>query len=307
MASEPEDGREKGCRCGFIALAGRPNAGKSTFLNTVLGEKLSIVSDKPQTTRNRILGVYHGEGLQIGFLDLPGIHKPKFRMNRQMMRAVHQGLDDADLAFHFVDISVKSGSGDRFVRDFLAEKKLPVILVVNKMDLVNKNRAVALVDELYRDFQPLELVPISAKTGANTDRLMEIAATLLPKGELLFAEDTLTDQPVRFMAAEFIRETILVRTRDELPHAVAVSIESFAFDEAEDRYSLEALIWVEKTTQRKIILGARGDMIKKIRESSRRSLKALLGKPVSLELFVKVQDKWRDQEKFLKNLDPLAD
>lgn len=283
-------------KCGFIALAGRPNAGKSTFLNHVLGEKVSIVSDKPQTTRNKIMGVYHGDDLQIGFLDLPGIHKPKHKMNRVMMRTVVAGLEEADLIFHFVDISAPIGAGDRFAREFLSRREIPVVLVLNKMDLINKSKAIALIDQIYKEFKPAELIPISAKTGDNLDQLLEIGTKYLEEGEQLFEDDALTDQPLRFMARELIREKLLHYTRDEIPHSVAVTLEQYEFDEEQDTYVLTAIIWAERTSQRRIILGNSGKMISKITRGSRQSLRQLLGKPVELELFVKVEEKWRDKE-----------
>jgi len=282
-------------KCGFIALAGRPNAGKSTFLNHVLGEKVAIVSNKPQTTRNRILGVYHAPERQIGFLDLPGIHKPKFAMNREMMRAVSAGLGDADLAFHFIDVSVPIGSGDQFVHEYLAKRELPVILVANKIDLVNKAKMIPVLDQLHKRFSPAELFPVSAKTGENLDDLLDVAAKYLPEGELLFPDDTLTNQPLRFMAAELIREQILHKTREELPHAVAVSIGEFRSDEEEGTWFIGATIWVERTSHRRIILGSGGKMISAISSNARRSLRGLLDKPVELDLFVKVQENWRNR------------
>ena len=287
-------------RTGFVALAGRPNAGKSTFLNQVLGEKVAIVSDKPQTTRNRILGIYHTEGLQIGFLDLPGIHKPKHTLNQLMMRAVHQGLEDADLILHFIDVTAKPGNGDRFVHQIVTAKDLPVILVANKIDLVNKNKIIPLLDQLMRDFQPKELVPISALKGSNTARLLDLCRTYLHEGERLFGADDLTDQPMRFMAQELIREKILHHTREEIPHAAAVAIEDWT--QTEDACLITAVIWVEKSNQRKIILGTNGQMISRIRLGAQRSLRHLVGVPVKLELFVKVQENWRDRQSFLGQL-----
>jgi len=288
-------------RCGNIALAGRPNAGKSTFLNEVLGEKVSIVSDKPQTTRNRILGVYNGENCQIGFLDLPGIHKPEHRMNRLMMRTVHLGLSDADLIFHFIDATCAIGSGDRFVRDFLKEQKLPVIMVVNKIDLVNKSKLIPKLTEIEETFTPDELIPISAKTGDNLQKLLEIGCKYLEEGEAIYPVETLTNQTVRFMAQEAIREKILHYTHQEIPHATAVNLERF--EETEDEVFIGAVIWVDRANQRKIILGKQGQMISKIRQGARRGLKQMLDKKVTLELYVKVQEQWRDQEKILKDLD----
>ena len=280
-------------------MAGRPNAGKSTFLNFVLKEKVSIVSDKPQTTRNRILGVHHGDGVQIGFLDLPGIHKPKHKMNRLMMRAVNHGLADADLIIHFIDTAKPIGSGDRFVLRMLAEQETPVILAANKIDLVNKSKLIPKLERLHQEFEPRELVPISAKTGENLDRLLALCAEAMPEGDPLFGEDALTDQPLRFMAQEFIREKLLHYTRDELPHAAAVSVTEFQRDDEEDGYRIEAVVWVERASQRKIVLGAGGSMISKISQGARRSLKQLLEKPVQLELFVKVRENWRDQDRDL--------
>ncbi len=287
-------------KCGYVALAGRPNAGKSTFLNRVLKEKVSIVSDKPQTTRNKILGVYHGENIQIGFLDLPGIHKPKYRMNRMMMRAVNNGLDDADLILHFIDMSVPSGSGDRYVDEFLKQRDVPLILVLNKMDLVNKTKALPKINQLYEDFSPEEVVPVSAKTGENLDQLLEIITRYIPAGEFLFDEDDLTDQPLRFMASEAIRENVLHLTREEVPHAVAVTIETF--EETEEDVFISALILVERSSQRRILLGSGGSMISKLSQQSRRALRKLLHKAVELELYVKVQDKWRNDDQLLGEL-----
>ncbi|CAM2070638.1 GTPase Era [Sulfidibacter corallicola] len=286
-------------RCGYIALAGRPNAGKSTFLNAVLGEKVSIVSDKPQTTRNRILGVYHGDDLQIGFFDLPGIHKPNHAMNRVMMRLVNQGVGDADLILHFIDVSVPLGSGDRFVHEMLGKLDIPIIVVANKMDLVNKSKVLPTLDTIHKEFQPKELIPISAKTGDNRDHLMSIIASYLPEGEFLFQDDMLTDQPIRFMAQELIREKILHYTREELPHAAAVAIESFQYDEARETYEIGAVIYIEKASQRRIVLGQQGSMISKIRRGAQRSLHELLKKPVELDLFVKVSENWRNNDRFL--------
>ena len=287
-------------RAGFVALAGRPNAGKSTFVNYVLGEKVSIVSDKPQTTRNKILGIYHGEDVQIGFLDLPGIHKPKYKMNRMMMRSVSNGLEDADLIFHFLDLSVPFGSGDRYVSDFLASRDVPVILVLNKMDLINRGKAIPKIEKLHQELQPAELVPISAMSGDNVDRLLELAKRFLPEGENLFPEDELTDQPLRFMVQEFIREKLLHFTRDEIPHAVAVTIESFK--EFQESIEITAVIWVEKKTQRRIVLGSGGQMIKKVRLAAQRSLKKLLDKPFELELVVKVKENWRENDSLFDDL-----
>lgn len=284
-------------KCGFIALAGRPNAGKSTFLNKVLGEKISIVSDKPQTTRDCILGIYQGKQTQIGFLDLPGVHKPQHAMNRMMMRSVNTGLEDADVIFHFIDVSQTIGSGDRFVRDFLKKRDVPVILVANKMDLVNKSKVLPTLQLLQDEFDPKELVPISALEGDNTERLLEIGAQYLPEADFRFDEDEITDKPLRFIAREFIREKVLHFTKFEIPHAVAVTIQTF--EETPESVRIEATLWCERATQRGILLGKQGQMISKIRTAAKRSLKRFLGKPIELDLFVKVQENWRNNDKLL--------
>lgn len=290
-------------RSGNVALAGRPNAGKSTFLNYILGEKISIVSDKPQTTRNRILGVYHGENIQIGFIDLPGIHKPEHRMNRLMMRAVNQGLEDADVVLHFIDGTQSIGPGDRFVHSYLAEKNIPVIVVVNKIDIINKAKLIPLLQDIQTAFEPKNLVPLSAKVGDNTPRLLELLATFFSEESETpaFDEDMVTDQTLRFMAQELIREKILHYTDQEIPYATAVTIN--AFEEEADSVRINATIWAERANQRKILLGKEGSMISKIRQGARRTLKQRLEKPVELELLVKVKENWRNQDSILKNLE----
>lgn len=289
-------------RCGFIALAGRPNAGKSTFMNKALGEKVAIVSDKPQTTRNRILGVYHSGDIQIGFLDLPGIHKPEFDMNRHMMRTVYQGLKDADVVFHFIDLTAPVGKGDEFAHEAISRVGVPVILVANKADLVNKQKMIPLLDKLQQRFEPAALVPISAKAGDNVDHLIETAEPYLPESEFLFSDDDLTDQPLRFMVQEFIRERILDLTRDEIPHAVAVTLDSYEWDEEEQVQFIAARIWVERASQRRIILGRGGALIKRIRLSAQRALRDLVGQRVAMELYVTVEKNWRNEAKSLRDL-----
>ena len=217
-----------------------------------------------------------------------------------MMRSVSQGLADADLIFHFIDFSIPSGAGDRYVKQFISERKIPVILVLNKIDLVNRNKGIAKMDKLYQEFQPLEMVPISALNGENIQNLLKVGAAYLPEAASLFPDDELTDQPLRFMVQEFIREKLLHFTRDEIPHAIAVTIEHW--EEREDGYSIGAVVYVEKDTQRRIVLGAGGQMIRKITQGSRRSLKKLLEKPVELELFVKVRQKWRDTDALFPEL-----
>lgn len=291
-------------RCGYVALAGRPNSGKSTFLNRVLQEKISIVSDKPQTTRHRILGVYHSGDLQIGFFDLPGIHKPKHTMNRNMMHVVKEGFRDADLIYHFVDVTEKIGSGDRFAIDMLRQTQIPVIVVANKIDLVNKSKLIPVLESWAEATQGEHIVPISALHGDNLDRLLEVSRGYLPEGDFIFGDDMLTDRNLSFLAQEFVREKILHFTRQEIPHASAVKVEQFVWDEESQQTLVAARIFVEKPSQRRILLGRGGNMIKKIRESARRALKQLIGGKVSLELHIKVAKDWRNQDDFLADVEP---
>lgn len=290
-------------RFGRVALLGRPNAGKSTLLNRMVGQKISIVSDKPQTTRTRILGLtLHGDA-QIAFLDLPGVHKPAHKLNNRMMGKVHQGLDEAQLILHLVDASTPAGKGDRFVAEMIAQHSRPVILVLNKIDLVNRNRLIGLLDQWNQAFHPAEIIPISSTTGENVEALLNLVSAHLPEAPWAFAEDDLTDQPLRFIAQELIREKILHFTREELPHASAVTISRFEEGDAEQPWVIEATLWVERPNQRMILLGAQGAMISKIRSAAKRSLKQLLGKPGELELMVRVSEHWRQDRNFLQGLD----
>lgn len=287
---------------GLVALAGRPNAGKSTFLNRVVGEKIAIVSDRPQTTRNRILGITMQGETQIGFLDLPGIHKPAHKLNSRMMGMVHQGVEEADVVIHFADATQPIGKGDRFVAELLKEKNIPVILALNKIDLINKNRMIGILDAWFQAFQPQELVPISCLEGTNIDRLMELLSSMLPEQPWRFGEDELTDQSIRFIAQELIREKIVRYTDEEVPHATAVTITQFNEGNEEEPWFIEATIWVEKKTQRMILLGANGSMISKIRTGAKRNLKQFLGRAGELELLVKVREHWREDKAFLESL-----
>jgi GTP-binding protein Era len=290
-------------RFGRVALLGRPNAGKSTLLNRMVGQKISIVSDKPQTTRNRILGLtLHGD-TQIAFLDLPGVHKPAHKLNNRMMGKVHQGLDEAQLILHLVDATTPAGKGDHFVAEMIAQHARPVILVLNKIDLINRNRLIGLLDQWNQAFHPAEIIPISSTTGENVDALLNLVSAQLPEGPWAFAEDDLTDQPLRFIAQELIREKILHFTREELPHASAVTIGRFEEGEADQPWVIEATLWVERANQRMILLGAQGAMISKIRSAAKRSLKQLLGKAGELELMVRVSEHWRQDRTFLQGLD----
>ena len=288
---------------GYIALIGLPNAGKSTFLNQLIQEKVSIVSDKAQTTRRLNLGIYTKDNVQIGFFDLPGVHKPRHEMNRRMMKMVRQGLEDCDLVFHLVDATdVKSG-GNKFITHLIREKERPYYLLVNKIDLVNKQKLIAKLDDLQNEFQPDEMIPVSAKTGENMDQIIEMVLPKIPEGEFLFPEDEYTTQSVRALVKELIRERVLNYTRDELPHASTVELETFEYSEEEESYLVEAIIFVEKPNQRKIMIGHSASMIKKIKNGLNNSLSKLLLKPVVCDIFIKVKPDWRNQDKFLDQIE----
>ena len=287
-------------RSGFVALVGRPNVGKSTLLNRILGEKVAIISDKPQTTRTRILGVKHLPGAQMVFLDTPGIHKPKFELNKRMVEVALHVLDEVDLVFFMVEATEPPGHGDRFVLERLKERDVPVVLVVNKVDLVKKVRLLPLIDEYSRMHGFADIVPISAKTGDGVDHLLELALARMPEGPAYFSEDVVTDQPMRVLAAEIIREKLLQKTRDELPFAIAVGIDSFKEEGRMAR--IGATIYVEKDSQKAIVIGKHGHILKDVGTYARIDMENLFGMKVFLELWVKVKASWRQDERMLVEL-----
>jgi len=287
-------------RSGFIALVGRTNVGKSTLLNQLLGEKIAIISDKPQTTRTRILGVKHLPDAQLIFLDTPGIHKPQFRLNQRMVRAALEVLDEVDLVFFLVEATERPGAGDRYVIEKLKERQIPVILVINKVDLVQKAKLLPLIDAYRQMHSFAEIVPISALTGDGVDRLAELALKAMPEGPVYFKDDMVTDQPMQVLAAELIREKILYRTRDELPFAVAVQIESFKEEGQLARIS--AIVYVEKKSQKAIVIGKRGEILKAVGTEARMDMERLFGMKVFLQLWVKVREGWRQDDQMLTAL-----
>jgi GTPase len=295
---------------GLISIIGRPNVGKSTLLNRILREKIAIVSDKPQTTRNRILGVMHLPHAQIIFLDTPGIHKPRYKLNQRMVKAALNTLEEVDLVFFMVEGTDAQpsgrrgpsvGPGDQFVLEQLKGLETPVILVLNKMDLIKKERTIPLVEDFTRRFKFAEVVPVSALTGDNVDRLIEVATAYLPEGDPVFPADVVTDQPVRFIVAETIREKILRHTREEIPYSVAVLIEEFK-EEPDRPIMIRAMILVERDSQKGILIGKKGEMLKTVGSEARLELEALLGTKVFLELWVKAKKDWRQDENVLKEL-----
>jgi GTPase len=290
-------------KAGFVSLVGRPNAGKSTLLNRFVGQKLAIVSDKPQTTRHRILGVHHAPAGQIVFIDTPGIHKPMHRMNRRMVDTAIDTLREVDVVVLVVDATVKPGTGDRFVVDLLTRARKPSVLALNKVDLVHKPRLLPLIQHYAQAFEFAAIVPVSASTGGGVDLLEQEIFKALPEGPPLYPGDYLTDQTQRRLAAELIREKVLQHTRDELPYTTAVVIDQF--EEPADTQGLTriyASILVDQESQKPIVVGKGGSMIKRIGTEARQDLEQMLDGRVYLDLHVKVREDWRDDERILDEL-----
>jgi GTPase len=289
-------------KSGFVALLGRPNAGKSTLLNRIVGQKLAIVSDKPQTTRTRVVGVKNYPEGQVVFVDTPGVHKPTHRLNVRMVDIALESMAEVDVLALVVDVSVKPGTGDRYMLDLLKETRQPAILVLNKVDLMAKPKLLPVIDH-YRQAHPFaEIVPVSAGDGTNVDVLERLFLQYLPDGEPLYPPEYLTDQTERFFAAEIVREQVLRLTHDELPFSTAVVIDKF--DDATDPelVRLYCTILVERESQKPIVIGKGGAMIKQIGSSARSELEDYLEKRVYLDLHVKVKSEWRDDERILDEI-----
>ena len=295
-------------KAGFVALVGRPNAGKSTLLNHLVGQKLAIVSDKPQTTRNRIVGVKQVVGPsgsqavgQIVFLDTPGVHKPLHRLNVRMVDAALETLSEVDVIAVVVDGSEPSGGGDRYLMDLLKKSRTPKVLVLNKVDLCDKPsllpRLAAYEQEGFTD-----LVPVSALTGENVERLEQVLLSHLPEGDPIYPDDYLTDQPERFFVAELVREQVLQQTHDELPFSTAVLVDKFEEQDAKGLMRFYCTILVERETQKPILVGKAGAMIKSIGTAARKELEKFFDARVFLDLHVKVREGWREDERMLDSL-----
>jgi GTPase len=292
---------ESDFRSGFVAIVGRPNAGKSTLLNALVGEKVSIVTPVAQTTRNRILGILNRPNAQVVFMDTPGIHKPLSRLNEQMMTFVRQALEDRDLAVLIVDASEPFGKGDEYVLELLKQYAVRTILALNKIDRIVKPKLLPLIDRYARAHNFEEVFPISASRGESLDALVDAVVRLLPVGPRYFPPDVYTDQPERFLAGEMVREKVIRHTRQELPYVTAVLVDKFEESAALTR--IHATIMVEKDSQRPIVLGAGGDRIKQIGTEARQDLERLFPPKVFLELYVKVEAHWRDNPALVAALD----
>jgi GTP-binding protein Era len=290
-------------KSGFVSFVGRPNAGKSTLLNRLVGSKLAIVSDKPQTTRTRILGVRNVPGAQLVFVDTPGIHRPLHRMNVRMVDTAIDAMRTVDIVGLVVDASEKPGKGDRYVLDLVQEIKAPVFLILNKIDLMKKSRLLPIIDEYQKQREFAEIVPLSASTGENVDRLEHALIERLPDGEPLYPDDFLTDQPERFLAAEIVREKILQFTHAEIPFSSAVVIDRFEEPaQPGELLRLYCTIVVDRDSQKPILLGRGGDMIKRIGTAAREELERFFSTRVFLDLHVRVKSDWREDETVLRDI-----
>ncbi len=287
-------------RSGFVSIVGRPNVGKSTLLNTILGQKIAIASNKPQTTRNRILGIHNDAASQILFLDTPGLHRAKGRLNKFMVDQALAACSDVDAILFLVEATDSPGGGDDFILDILAKGKAPVILVINKVDLIERPKLLPLIETYSRRFDFAAIIPVSAQNGEGVTDLVETVTGLLPAGPRYYPEDLVTDLPERFIVGEMVREQILKQTRDEIPYGVAVMVERFEEKPEKNLVVIDALVVVEREPHKKIILGKGGARIRSIGKAARYDIERMLGTRVFLDLFVKVEKNWTQSERLLK-------
>lgn len=290
---------EKQYKSGFATLIGRPNVGKSTLMNSLIGQKIAITSNKPQTTRNRIQTVYTSEEGQIVFLDTPGIHKAKNKLGDYMVRVAEKTLSEVDVILWLVEPTTYIGAGEQHIIEQLKHSKTPVILVINKIDTVKKDDLFAVIDVYRKQMEFAEIVPVSAFKKTNTDELIKCIMQYLPYGPAFYDEDTITDQPERQIVAELIREQALRTLNDEIPHGIAVTIESMK--EQKNMVEIQATIICERDSHKGIIIGKGGSMLKKIGTNARYGIEDLLQRKVNLQLWVKVKKDWRDSDYLLKN------
>ncbi|TFD92324.1 GTPase Era [Jeotgalibacillus sp. R-1-5s-1] len=288
-------------KSGFISIVGRPNVGKSTFLNRVIGQKIAIMSDKPQTTRNKIQGVLTTNESQMIFIDTPGIHKPKHKLGDFMIKMATNTFREVDLILFMVNVDEGYGRGDEYIMELLKDVKTPVFLVLNKIDTLHPDELLPMIDEYRNRFDFTETIPISALEGNNVDTLLNQISSYLPEGPQYYPADQVTDHPERFIISELIREKALHLTREEIPHSIAVSIEQIKKEEGRDLIDVMATIVVERDSQKGIVIGKRGAMLKEIGQRAREDIENLLGSKVYLELWVKVQKDWRNKANSLRD------
>lgn len=291
---------KKDYKSGFVALIGRPNVGKSTLLNFLVGQKVAIMSPQPQTTRNKISGIYTDDQEQIVFIDTPGIHKPKNKLDDFMDKSSYSALDEVDVVLFMVEPE-PAGKGDQYIAELLKKIKKPVFLVINKIDKVHPDKLLSIIDSYKNLGDFAEIVPISASQGNNVSELIKTIAKYLPEGPQFYDADQLTDRPEYFIVAELIREQVLKLTHEEVPHATAVVVDRMR-DHEGGKLQIEATIYVERPGQKGIIIGKKGQMLKQIGIAARQEIETLLGEKVNLRLWVKVQKNWRSDPAFLKSI-----
>ncbi|MBB6678738.1 GTPase Era [Cohnella lubricantis] len=288
-------------KSGFVAIVGRPNVGKSTLMNQVIGQKIAIMSDKPQTTRNKIHGVYTTDNAQIVFLDTPGIHKPNSKLGDYMVKSAQSALQEVEAVLFLIDVSEELGGGDRFIIELLKKVQTPVILVLNKIDKVHPEQLLPVIEKYSKLHSFADIVPVSAVHGSNVQTLLNQLVGYLPEGPMYYPADQVTDHPEQFVCAELIREKILQLTREEIPHSIAVEIESMGTSD-NGVVRIGAVIYVERQSQKGIVIGKNGAMLKQVGKMAREDMERLLGSKIFLELWVKVKEDWRNRESVLKSL-----
>lgn len=289
---------ETAFKSGFVTLIGRPNVGKSTLLNNIIGQKITIISDKAQTTRNKIQGIYTTEDSQVVFIDTPGIHKPKHKLGQFMVDSAVSTINEVDVVLFVVNVSQKLGPGDRFIMEKLATTDTPVFLILNQIDQVHPNDLLPIIDQYRAEFDFAEIIPTSALQGQNIEELLKTIKSYLPEGPQFYPEDQISDHPEYFIISELIREKVLLLTKEEVPHSVAVVTDKVERD-GEGKVHVFASIIIERKSQRGIIIGKGGKMLKRIGTMARKDIEKLLGDKIYLELWVKVQKGWRNKPSYL--------
>jgi len=287
-------------KSGFVTIIGRPNVGKSTLLNSILGQKIAIMSDKPQTTRNKIQGFYTKENAQIIFIDTPGIHKPQHKLGEYMVTVAERTLNEVDVILYLMDVTMEFGAGEEFIIRQLEKVKTPVFLILNKIDLIPRENLLELINRFSRKYNFAEIIPISALKRDNVDHLITVLEKYLPEGPQFYPEDMVTDQPEKAIVAELIREKALLMTREEIPHSIAVEVTDFK-ERDQNMVYVGAIIYVERDSQKGIIIGKKGSMLKEIGQMARVDIENLLDSKIYLELWVKVQKDWRNKDVALRN------
>ncbi|HSO59051.1 MAG TPA: GTPase Era [Paenisporosarcina sp.] len=291
----------KGYKSGFISIIGRPNAGKSTFLNKVIGQKIAIMSDKPQTTRNKVQGVLTTDKQQIIFIDTPGINEPRHKLGDFMLKVAKNTLREVDAILLMVDSVDRIGKQDRYILEMLKGNETPVFLVMNKIDLIHPDKLLSVTEAFRKEYDFADVIPISALEGINIDGLLEVLSKHLPEGPQYYPADQVTDHPERFIISELIREKVLHLTHEEIPHSVAVVIEKIKREEDSEKIRVTATIMVERESQKGMVIGKKGALLKEVGVRARKDIEMLLGSKVYLELWVKVQRDWRNKQVHLRD------